>query len=143
MMTLMALAKGAPVRAAIVISPITDVQASVKERPTIHEVLLDLMPGYADHPEAELRARSAIEWPEKIGVPLLMLHGTADWRAPAGTQALPFAQKLQALGKKYELVLYDDDGHGVDGHRADRDRVMVEWLQAHMMKGHRCTHCSH
>jgi dipeptidyl aminopeptidase/acylaminoacyl peptidase len=131
MMTLLALAHGAPVRAAIVLSAATDLVVGGKDRPGMNQVYAETIPGYAEHPEASLRARSAVEWPEKINVPLLILHGTADWRTAAGPQALAFAQKLQAAGKHYQLVLYDGDGHATYLHHVDRDRRQIEWLQAH------------
>jgi dipeptidyl aminopeptidase/acylaminoacyl peptidase len=131
MMTLLALARGAPVRAAVVLSAATDLMASSKERPQMKQVYSETMPGFAEHPEETLRARSAVEWPEKINVPLLILHGTADWRTAADTQALALAQKLQKLGKQYQLIMYDGDGHGAYVNHVDRDHRQVEWLQAH------------
>ena len=70
-------------------------------------------------------------WPEQINVPSLILHGGGDWRA-SPADALAFAQKLQAAGKTYELVVYANDDHGLSGHVADRDRRIVEWFRKHM-----------
>ena len=46
--------------------------------------------------------------------------------------ALTFAQKLQAAGKTYELIVYGNDDHGISGHVADSNRHIVEWFRKHM-----------
>ena len=38
------------------------------------------------------------------------------------------AQRLQALGATYELVMYSNDGHGLPMNRLDSDRRVVEWF---------------
>jgi dipeptidyl aminopeptidase/acylaminoacyl peptidase len=59
------------------------------------------------------------------------MHGGGDWRAdPASSLAL--AQKLQALGKPYELIVYENDDHGLSVNAADRNRRIVEWFRRHM-----------
>jgi dipeptidyl aminopeptidase/acylaminoacyl peptidase len=72
-----------------------------------------------------------IEWADRIDVPVLILHGGADWRAsPSGS--LLIAQKLQEAGKTYELIIYAGDDHGISMNRADSDRRIVEWFRKHM-----------
>jgi dipeptidyl aminopeptidase/acylaminoacyl peptidase len=78
-----------------------------------------------------MRERSAVAWPEKIGAPLLILHGTADAIVSA-SRALEFAQRLQALGATYELVMYANDGHGLPMNRRDSDRRVVEWFRKYL-----------
>jgi dipeptidyl aminopeptidase/acylaminoacyl peptidase len=56
---------------------------------------------------------NAVAWAEQIRVPVLILHGGADWRSDPRSQALAFAQKMQELGKTYELILYAADDHVV------------------------------
>jgi dipeptidyl aminopeptidase/acylaminoacyl peptidase len=45
---------------------------------------------------------------------------------------LAFAQRLQTLGRTYELVVYAKDNHGLFMNRAGRDRRIVEWFKRHM-----------
>ena len=75
-----------------------------------------------------MRERSVIYWADKINVPLLLLHGGADWRVDPG-DSLSLAQKLQSLGKTYELVIYARDNHGIANNRADRDQRILAWFK--------------
>ena len=70
-------------------------------------------------------------WADKINTPLLLLHGTSDWRVNP-SQVLTLAQKLQEAGKTYELVVYAHDAHGVPLNRMDADRIIVEWFRRYM-----------
>jgi dienelactone hydrolase len=45
-----------------------------------------------------------------LTIPLLIMHGGAD-RGVNPSQSLTIAQKLQSLGKTYELIIYAGDGH--------------------------------
>lgn len=74
---------------------------------------------------------SAVEWADKINVPLLMLQGGADWRVDPG-ETLHLAQKLQELGKSYELVIYAGDDHGLSLNRSDADNRIIAWFKQHM-----------
>ncbi|HEV7509410.1 MAG TPA: prolyl oligopeptidase family serine peptidase [Thermoanaerobaculia bacterium] len=129
METYLALKNGIPVRAAAVVSGEADLTASTKDRPEMMGVYRELIPGYAQHGPELLRERSVVAWPEKIKVPLLILHGTADWRTDPKDHALPLDAKLKALGKPHELVLYPQDSHGLPINWRDRDQRIVEWFK--------------
>ena len=131
MMTLLALKAGLPVRAAAVGGAMIDMPAETRRRPAMLSVYRDLIPGFAERPEEAMRERSAMYWPERIDVPLLLLHGGADWRVDAGANALALAQKLHGLGKEYELVVYAGDDHGISLNTNDADRRVVSWFERH------------
>jgi len=84
-----------------------------------------------DHSEESLRERSVIYWPEKINTPVLIIQGNADWRVNP-SQTLSLAQKLQGLGKTYELIVYSGDNHGVAYNRDDANRRIIEWFRRYM-----------
>jgi len=130
MMTYLALKAGAPVRAAAVIGGPTDLADGLRHRPEMEEVYRELMPQYASRRDELLRARSAVEWTDRLTVPLLILHGGADWRVWPG-DALAVAQKLQSLGRPYELVIYAGDDHPLTNHRADASARMRAWFSQH------------
>ncbi|HEX4960933.1 MAG TPA: prolyl oligopeptidase family serine peptidase [Thermoanaerobaculia bacterium] len=132
METYLALKNGIAVKAAAVVSGEADLTASSKDRPEMMGVYRELIPGYAQRGPELLRARSVIDWPEKINVPILILHGTADWRTSPKDQALALAEKLQTLGKTYELVMYAQDSHGLPFNWRDRDQRIVEWFMRYM-----------
>ena len=66
--------------------------------------------------------------PEKS---LLLVHGTAD-------RVLPYelSERLYAwAGEPKELVLYPDDGHGVERHRSEMMEKLYEWSQNLLLGG--------
>jgi dipeptidyl aminopeptidase/acylaminoacyl peptidase len=76
-MTYLAIKRGAEIRVAAVVGGISDLEQTYIEREEgMKKVIKELvgMKGSA------WRERSAYYWPEKINVPLLILHGEEDWR---------------------------------------------------------------
>ena len=90
------------------------------------------MPGFAEKPDEVLRQRSAVYFADQINVPALILHGGADWRANAGSQALALAHQLQTLGRTYELHVYAGDDHQISINLLERDRKIVAWFKQYM-----------
>ncbi|MDQ2976304.1 MAG: prolyl oligopeptidase family serine peptidase [Acidobacteriota bacterium] len=131
MMTYVALKNGIPVKAAAVRSSGTDFFGNLKDHPDLGKVYRQLIPDYDKRPDEVLRERSAIAWAEKINVPLLILHGGADELICAG-RTLSFAQKLQELGKTYELIIYAGDDHALSLNLPDADKRIVEWFKKFM-----------
>jgi dipeptidyl aminopeptidase/acylaminoacyl peptidase len=132
MMTYLALKHNLPVNAVAVGGGLSDLVAEGKRRPTLMHLWSALIPGFEQRSEDLLRERSAVYWADKITVPVLILHGGADWRAEPQSQALAFANRLRALGKTYELIMYPDDDHGLSLNSADSDRRIVAWFRRHM-----------
>jgi dipeptidyl aminopeptidase/acylaminoacyl peptidase len=133
MMTLLALKNDVPVNAAAVGGAVADLTLEREERPAMVErVFKELIPDFDKRGEEAMRERSAVYWPERINVPLLILHGGADWRVNPKTNALALAQKLQGLGKIYELIIYAGDNHGLSFNAADSDRRIIGWFKRHM-----------
>jgi dipeptidyl aminopeptidase/acylaminoacyl peptidase len=132
MSTFLALKQGMKVNAVAVGGGLLDLVAEAKRRPAVaNRVWSELMPGYATRRDEVLRERSVMYWPERINVPVLILHGGGDWRA-SPAEALSLAQKLQAAGKTYELIVYANDDHGVSVNLLDRNRRIVEWFRKHI-----------
>jgi dipeptidyl aminopeptidase/acylaminoacyl peptidase len=132
MMTYLALKHHIPVNAVAVGGGLTDLVSEGKRRPALAHVWRALSPGFEQRGEALLRERSAMYWAEQVNVPVLILHGGADWRSEPMSQAQAFANRLQELGKTYELIIYPDDDHGLSRNRAESDRRVVEWFRKHM-----------
>jgi hypothetical protein len=42
------------------------------------------------------------------------------------------AQKLQAAGRPYELILYHGDDHSLSANKQDSNRRIAEWFRKHM-----------
>src|SRR3712207_7361078 len=61
-----------------------------------------LIPEFDKRPEESLRDRSATYFADKLNVPLLLLHGNADWRVDTN-QAFALALKLRSEEHTSEL----------------------------------------
>ena len=132
MESLLALKRGIPINAVAVTGSLNDLLAAEKELPSLAARVFELIPGYPEKKEEVLRERSAVYFADKINVPVLILHGGADWRANPGNQALGLANKLQALGKTYELHIYAGDDHPLSMNRLEREQKIVEWFKRYM-----------
>ena len=134
-MTFLALARGAAVNAAAVVGGIYDLQGlmeTTKQRmPGIANRVMKLIPDYSSRGAAALAERSVMQWPEKITVPLLMIHGADDEEVPV-SQALAFAAKLSGLRKEYELIVYAKEIHEALNNRRDRDARIVAWFRRYL-----------
>jgi dipeptidyl aminopeptidase/acylaminoacyl peptidase len=130
-MTYLALKNKFPVNAAAVNGAPNDYVAELKKRPAFAGMYKEMIPDFDKRGDELLRERSAIHWADRINTPLLMLHGGADWRVDP-SNALNLAQKLQELGKTYELIIYAGDEHGLSLNRVDSDRRVIEWFKRHM-----------
>lgn len=135
MMTFLALARGVVVNAAAVVGGIYDMQSlmdSTKQRmPGIANRVMKLIPDYSTRGAATLAERSAMRWPEKITMPLLMIHGTDDEEVPV-SQALEFATKCSSLRKEYELIVYAKEIHEALNNRRDRDARIIAWFKRYL-----------
>jgi dipeptidyl aminopeptidase/acylaminoacyl peptidase len=131
MMTFLALKRGARVNAAAVLGAVYDVEAFGRRAPGIVERATRLIPDFASRGTAVLKERSAMNWPDQINVPLLMIHGGKDQEVPA-SEALAFASKLSDLSKTYQLIVYADDIHEAANNGADRDAKIIAWFKRYL-----------
>ena len=72
-----------------------------------------------------------MQWPEKVTVPLLMIHGADDEEVPV-SQPLEFAARLSSLRKEYELIVYAKENHEALNNRRDRDARIVAWFKRYL-----------
>ncbi|MCI0350170.1 MAG: prolyl oligopeptidase family serine peptidase [Acidobacteriales bacterium] len=129
-MTYIALKRGAPVKAAAVIAGPSDLR---NPRPDFlngdqrYDGFAKVWPDYEHRAGEHYHTRSAVDWPELINVPLLILHSRTD-RLVQVRNSLRMAEALQQKNKVYSLVIYDGDGHSLPLNREDRNRKIVEWF---------------
>ena len=129
MMTCLAIRRKAPIRAAFIVSGMFDLEENARDRPEMKRNFQQMIPGFREHEAERYRDRSAVYWAQEITVPVLILHGTADWRVDV-SQALAFAQELQRQKKTYELMIFPNDSHGVPVYR--RPSTSIEWFKKFM-----------
>jgi len=129
MMTYLTLMRTDIFRAAVVGGGLSDLFMMMTSRPGMEEVYYDVIPGYAQHKEQSLDARSAIRHVDRIckTTPVLMLHGTADWRV-VPQMALDMAEAFQKEQIPYRLVMLEGGDHGLTEHNQEVYRQIRMWL---------------
>lgn len=133
LVTALALQRGAPVNAAATVGGLFDLAALARVRPEIEMLAAGALPGMPSN--VALKTLSAVEWADRIGVPMLLLHGGADGVLDAGAQSIAFARALHERKKPYSLIVYDGDTHGLSLSASDRDRRILEWFARHRKAG--------
>jgi dipeptidyl aminopeptidase/acylaminoacyl peptidase len=77
--------------------------------------------------------RSPAHQASRIGYPLLILHGARD-RTAKETDVWHIAARVKASGVPCELVVFDDDGHGLHLHREEMYAHIFRFLDQHFPK---------
>jgi tetratricopeptide (TPR) repeat protein len=127
LMTLQAIRRGAPVRAAAVVGAPAD-YVSFADDPGFSEFARRTFPDYEKRKDEHLKSRSAILWADQLNVPLLIIQGGGDV-AVRPREAMALAQKMDDAGKLYELVIYAKDNHPVLFNAEDRLRRTIDWFK--------------
>ncbi len=128
MMTYLAIKRDFPMNAAAVFGALTDLEPVLEAYPAT--MLRQFWPDFDTRKDEIIRARSAIFWPERLNVPLLIMHGGRDKLPPS--QYLALAQQLQKSGKTYDLIIYAEDNHYLKDNQDDRDRRAATWFKRHL-----------
>lgn len=134
MMTYIALTKTDKIKAAVVGGAVSDVFASVEDRPKMEKVVhAELIPNYTSKKEEELTNRSAVKWADKFpkDVPILMLHGNADWRVKP-EQSLKLALEFEKYRIPYRLIMFEGGDHGISEHRKEVDEEVINWFDKYL-----------
>jgi len=132
MMVFQALRDGFPAHAAVTVGGFTDLEDMIAADTThLAPVARTIWP---DWPTAHARIaerRSAIRWPERLRVPVLLLHGTEDAQV-SPRQSETLAAAIRRAGGRCTLRLVPDAGHTLRGHEALRDSLAIAWFRAAM-----------
>ena len=129
MMVYQALRDGFPARAAAVVGAFTDLDAMLAT-PRWAEAAAAIWPELAEHRLEIVRRRSAIQWPDRIRVPVLILHGAED-SLVAPDQSRRLAARLAALRRPHELRIVDGARHILSERAAERDAWVADWFSRH------------
>ena len=128
LMTLQAIRRGAPLRAAVVVGAPTDIALSFRENPAIRDLARTNWAGGEARLEENMESRSPVRWAGKITTPVLIFQGGAD-PAVSPAHALELARKLDEAGNLYELIIYAKDDHFVTRNSEERLRKTVDWFK--------------
>jgi dipeptidyl aminopeptidase/acylaminoacyl peptidase len=130
MMTFQAVRDGAPVLAAAVVGAFTDFEATVAGDEQSRRAAPRIWPDLETRRTEIAARRSALGWAERLGRPLLLLHGADDSQI-SPLQSLRLAMRLEELGAPYELHVIAGEGHTLGGRARERDRMVAAWFGRH------------
>ncbi|HFB99532.1 MAG TPA: S9 family peptidase [Phaeodactylibacter sp.] len=136
MMTYLALTRTCRFKAAIVGGGLSDLWAVMETRTdTFETVFAENIPDYARNTKAALNARSAIRQVDKIckTTPILMLHGTADWRV-VPEMALDLSKAFIKANVPHRLVMFEGGDHGLRAFNDEVDAMTKNWLRKYLKK---------
>lgn len=134
MMTYLTLTKTNKFKAAIVGGAASDLRMVMDTRlDTFESVYIDNIPGYLDNKAVSLNERSAINRVEDIckTTPILMLHGSADWRV-VPEMALELSEAFIKEKIPHRLVIFEGGNHGLSEFNEEVDHMIKEWLDKYL-----------
>ena len=129
MMTYLSLARVKWLKAAVSIAGPTNFKREEKLRPDMKRRNKMFFGGS----KKALRDRSAVYWTDKFTkkTPLLMLHGTADWRV-SPLDSLDLAEKLYENKVPYRLIMYEGADHGLSEVREEAMLEVRKWFDKYL-----------
>ena len=91
------------------------------------------IPDYSKNKDLALQERSATFWPEKIckTTPLLILHGTSDWRISIDAN-LKFVDKLVKLKHPVRFVMYEGGVHVLKNANPTKDIMIMDFFDKYL-----------
>lgn len=125
MMTYLCLARVKWIKAAVTVAGLADVARNLRGRPDLKQYSRQFW-----NPTREnIAFRSAVRWPETFHkkTPVLMMHGTADWRV-SPQDSIDLATGLYRHRVPCRLVMFEGDDHGMSEHIGERYRLTREWF---------------
>jgi dipeptidyl aminopeptidase/acylaminoacyl peptidase len=127
-MSLLAARENFPARAAAVWGAITDMGLYLAGNGNVRRLAPSIWPDFVTNEAAIIEARSAVRWPERISLPVLLMNGGADTDVPP-IHALQLASTLHRLGKPFELKVFYGEPHVLSGRAEERDADAVRWFR--------------
>ena len=135
MMTYLALTKMDQIKAAVVGGARSDL--TLIDRPNMETgVYAELIPNYYENKEVELKKRSAVYWADQFPkeVPILLLHGNADWRVKS-TNSLKLALEFEAHRIPYRLKIFEGADHGINEFKDEVHEDVLGWFDKYLKAG--------
>lgn len=137
MMTYLTLTKTNRFKAAIVGGGVSDLRMVMETRQdTFETVYEENIPNYNLDKAKALNERSAILLVENFPktTPILMMHGTADWRV-VPQMALELSMAFIKHKIPHRLVLFEGGDHGLNEHWREVDDLARKWLDDYVRDG--------
>lgn len=109
------------------------VAGSLDERPEMARVYETAINARGAQLVNALRKSSAVNWPDKLpkDVPLLLVHGTADW-CVSPTKSIRMASLLLERRVPFRLMLLEGDDHGLTWHPVELRMQTRGWFDRYL-----------
>jgi dipeptidyl aminopeptidase/acylaminoacyl peptidase len=127
-MCLLAAKHNLPARAMAIYGAITDLGSFIGEGRPARALAPSIWPGFPANEAGVVEARSALRWPERIGIPVLIMNGGDDGEV-SPLHALRLALALEDLHKPYELKIFYGETHVLPGRAVERDEDAMRWFR--------------
>lgn len=122
------------IKVAIIGAGVTDHVTHLINRPDMEKNIFEhFVPDFKNARQQALEKRSALFWADEIspGTPILLLHGTSDWRVDV-SNSLSIAKKFDELNHVYKLVTYPHGDHGLTFYKEQYQQEIFAWLEQHL-----------
>jgi len=125
MMTYLSISRVDWIRAAVVLSGLADLPSQLVYRPEMLQKFKDMFDGA----ESDLIKRSALYFGDKFkkNVPLLMMHGSADWRV-SPLDSIMLSAKLYKEKVPHRLVLFEGGDHALTEFKEESVNMSIAWF---------------
>jgi len=137
MMTYLALMKTEKIKSAVIIGGVTDLQMMNDSRGGEMEkyVYQQLIPSYFENKDSVLKIRSAITRVYEISknCPILIMHGTADWRV-SPNESINMASAFQQHKIPYRLVMMEGEDHSLTTKKEEANKITEDWFNRFLIQ---------
>jgi dipeptidyl aminopeptidase/acylaminoacyl peptidase len=134
MMTYIALTKTDRIRAAVIGAGSADLERWIALRPEMDtEVAAQIIPNWKADRAKAIEARSAVRFVDRLpaNVPILLVHGTADWRVDP-RDSMDMASALFAARKPVSLLLIEGADHRITERREEYNQATKVWMDRYV-----------
>jgi dipeptidyl aminopeptidase/acylaminoacyl peptidase len=132
MMVFQAMRDGFPARAAATFGGFTDLEALVSTEDGM-AMARSIWPRFDEERDEIIARRSAIHWPDRLDLPLLLMHGSDD-ESVSPVQTLLLARELADANKELGVIIFPGGSHTLTQQRVERDQHAVEFFRMYRVE---------
>lgn len=113
------------IKAAVAVSAVADLINQENFRPEMKDHHIKMFGGS----EFEKKKRSALYWVDKFpkNVPILIMHGTADWRVDP-MDSIKMSCELYENKVPHRLVMFEGNDHALSENKTEAMKFALEWF---------------
>jgi len=133
MMTMQAARQFKPIKALVSVAGVYDYGSHIEYRPNMGKLIASYSPEFNKNRQQALEQRSALYWADELDkkVPILLMHGTQDWRVEF-SQSQMFADKLKQLGHPYQFEVFEEGDHGLTFYQQEWQQALFAFLKQNL-----------